>query len=157
MEKNQSISFCLLIVPCLAVRKGYLQGQKFISVSSTSQLIEQIVRIAFILVGSYLAINIYKMDVSFGVAIAVFGAFVAGVAAFLYLEYKIRKNKKELNIPSNKKKDKVIYLTFDCGYENGNTKSILDTLKKNKIKAIFFVTEPYIRSNPGLVKRMKKT
>ena len=103
----RSISFCLLIVPCLAVRKGYLQGQKFISVSSTSQLIEQIVRIAFILVGSYLAINIYKMDVSFGVAIAVFGAFVAGVAAFLYLEYKIRKNKKELNIPSNKKKDKV--------------------------------------------------
>ena len=55
-----------------------------------------------------------------------------------------------------KKKDKVIYLTFDCGYENGNTKSILDTLKKNKIKAIFFVTEPYIKGNPGLVKRMKK-
>lgn len=55
-----------------------------------------------------------------------------------------------------KKKDKVIYLTFDCGYENGNTKKILDTLKKNKIKAIFFVTESYIKENPKLVKRMKK-
>ncbi len=55
-----------------------------------------------------------------------------------------------------KKKDKVIYLTFDCGYENGNTKKILKTLKKNKIKAIFFVTERYIKKNTKLVKRMKK-
>lgn len=55
-----------------------------------------------------------------------------------------------------KKKKKVIYLTFDCGYENGNTKYILKTLKRYKIKAIFFVTEPYIKANPKLVKRMKK-
>ena len=55
-----------------------------------------------------------------------------------------------------KKKKKVIYLTFDCGYENGNTKYILRTLKRNKIKAIFFVTEPYIKANPKLVKRMKR-
>lgn len=53
-------------------------------------------------------------------------------------------------------KKKEIYLTFDCGYENGNTKQILDTLKKNKIKAIFFVTKPFIESSPKLVKRMKK-
>lgn len=55
-----------------------------------------------------------------------------------------------------KKKKKIIYLTFDCGYENGYTKTILKILKKNKIKAIFFVTEPYVKSNPELVKRMKK-
>lgn len=51
---------------------------------------------------------------------------------------------------------KVVYLTFDCGYENGNTKAILDTLKKNKIKAIFFVTKYFVDSQPDLVKRMKK-
>ncbi|MCR5701679.1 MAG: polysaccharide deacetylase family protein [Lachnospiraceae bacterium] len=55
-----------------------------------------------------------------------------------------------------KKNKKKIYLTFDCGYENGNTKTILKILKKNKVKAIFFVTEPYIKQNPKLVKRMKK-
>lgn len=55
-----------------------------------------------------------------------------------------------------KKKKKIIYLTFDCGYENGNTKTILKILKKNKVKAIFFVTEPYIKANPKLVKKMKK-
>lgn len=59
-------------------------------------------------------------------------------------------------VDAYKKKDKVIYLTFDCGYENGNTKKILNTLKKYKIKAIFFVTEPYVKQNPKLVKRMKR-
>lgn len=54
------------------------------------------------------------------------------------------------------KKNKVIYLSFDCGYEAGYTKKILDTLKKKKVKAIFFVTEDYIKSRPGLVKRMKR-
>ncbi len=51
---------------------------------------------------------------------------------------------------------KVVYLTFDCGYENGNTRSILDTLKKYDIKAVFFVTKAFVVSNPKLVKRMKK-
>lgn len=55
-----------------------------------------------------------------------------------------------------KTKEKVIYLTFDCGYENGYTKKILKTLKKHKAKAVFFVTKPFIESNPDLVKQMKK-
>lgn len=39
---------------------------------------------------------------------------------------------------------KVIYLTFDEGYENGYTASILDTLKANNVHATFFVTKPYV-------------
>lgn len=54
------------------------------------------------------------------------------------------------------KDEKVIYLTFDCGYENGFTPQILDTLKKHKAKAIFFVTKTFIRDNVDLVKRMKE-
>ena len=54
------------------------------------------------------------------------------------------------------KKDKVVYLSFDCGYEAGYTKRILNTLKKCKVKAIFFVTEAYIKETPKLVKRMKR-
>ena len=49
---------------------------------------------------------------------------------------------------------KVIYLTFDEGYENGYTESILDVLKKHKVPAAFFVVKPYIKSNPQIVKRM---
>lgn len=49
---------------------------------------------------------------------------------------------------------KIIYLTFDEGYENGYTNSFLDTLKNNNIKASFFVTTPYIKSQKALIKRM---
>lgn len=49
---------------------------------------------------------------------------------------------------------KVIYLTFDCGYENGQTEKILDVLKAKKVKAAFFVTLPYIKSSPKIVARM---
>jgi peptidoglycan-N-acetylmuramic acid deacetylase len=49
---------------------------------------------------------------------------------------------------------KVIYLTFDEGYENGYTPQILDTLKENDVKTIFFVTSSYVKNNPELVKRM---
>lgn len=52
--------------------------------------------------------------------------------------------------------EKVIYLTFDNGYENGFTPQILDTLKKHDVKATFFVTLPYIRDNKELVIRMKE-
>ncbi|MEW9095098.1 MAG: delta-lactam-biosynthetic de-N-acetylase [Clostridiaceae bacterium] len=50
--------------------------------------------------------------------------------------------------------EKVIYLTFDEGYENGYTSKILDILKENDVKAAFFVVKPYINSNKELVKRM---
>lgn len=56
---------------------------------------------------------------------------------------------------NEKTNEKVIYLSFDCGYENGYTKSILRTLKKHKAKAIFFVTKSFIENNPELVKQMK--
>lgn len=49
---------------------------------------------------------------------------------------------------------KVLYLTFDEGYENGYTSNILDILKKHNVKAAFFVVKPYIKQNPELVKRM---
>jgi peptidoglycan-N-acetylmuramic acid deacetylase len=49
---------------------------------------------------------------------------------------------------------KVVYLTFDEGYENGYTASILDSLKANNVKAAFFVTGHYLDSQPALVRRM---
>lgn len=50
--------------------------------------------------------------------------------------------------------NKVLYLTFDEGYENGNTPRILDVLKETNTPAAFFVVEPYIDSEPEIVKRM---
>ena len=50
--------------------------------------------------------------------------------------------------------DKVIYLTFDCGYENGNVEKILDVLKKHEAKGAFFVLGNLVKRNSELVKRM---
>ncbi len=47
-----------------------------------------------------------------------------------------------------------IYLTFDCGYENGNTALILDALKEHNVNASFFIVGSYINENPELVMRM---
>jgi peptidoglycan-N-acetylmuramic acid deacetylase len=53
------------------------------------------------------------------------------------------------------KDEKVIYLTFDAGYENGNVARILDTLKKHDVEGAFFILENLINRNPELVTRMK--
>ena len=50
--------------------------------------------------------------------------------------------------------EKVLYLTFDAGYENGCTAQILDTLKAHNAKAAFFVVGNYLESAPELVQRM---
>ena len=50
--------------------------------------------------------------------------------------------------------DKKIYLTFDAGYENGNTEKILDALKENGVKAAFFLVGNYLETCPEIVKRM---
>ncbi|MDY3918100.1 MAG: polysaccharide deacetylase family protein [Candidatus Limivivens sp.] len=50
--------------------------------------------------------------------------------------------------------EKVLYLTFDCGYENGNTTAILDALKKHQAPATFFVVGNFLETSPELVKRM---
>lgn len=50
--------------------------------------------------------------------------------------------------------EKVLYLTFDCGYENGYTSKILDVLKDKNVNATFFCTLPQVKAEPELIRRM---
>ena len=50
--------------------------------------------------------------------------------------------------------EKVLYLTFDAGYENGHTAAILDTLKNHNVKAAFFLVGNYLQKNADLVRQM---
>lgn len=50
--------------------------------------------------------------------------------------------------------EKIIYLTFDCGYENGNTPAILAALKKHEVPATFFVVGNFLTDNPELAKQI---
>lgn len=51
--------------------------------------------------------------------------------------------------------ERVLYLTFDAGYENGNIERILDVLKEEKVPGAFFILENLIKRNTALVRRMK--
>jgi PST family polysaccharide transporter len=86
------ISYCLLIVPFLSVERGYLQGHKLISLSSYSQVIEQFVRIAFVLISSYVIIKYYHLSQNFGVLFALAGAGIGALAATIYLKKRKKNN-----------------------------------------------------------------
>jgi len=92
------VSFALLIFPFLSVTRGFFQGHRVIHVSSFSQVIEQVVRVFFIIVGSYIALKWLKLDLTHVVGVSVFSAFVAGSVALLYVNKKLKRNKKEFNL-----------------------------------------------------------
>lgn len=52
-----------------------------------------------------------------------------------------------------KENEKVIYLTFDEGYENGYSDKILDVLKEKNVPAVFFVTMPYVKEQDAIMRR----
>ena len=99
------ISFAILVIPFLSVTKGFLQGHKYISPTSISQIIEQIIRVLIILVGSYVTLRILKTDMKTAIGIAVSGAFFGGLVAYIYLKRKITKSKL---LDKINKKEKII-------------------------------------------------
>jgi O-antigen/teichoic acid export membrane protein len=87
------VSFAILVVPFLSVTKGFLQGYKYITPYSISQVIEQVVRVIVILVGSYVCVRIFNLPLRYAVGIAVSGAFFGGLVAYIYLKVKIKQAK----------------------------------------------------------------
>lgn len=136
------VSFAILIVPFLSVAKGYLQGHKIINVSSVSQIIEQVIRIAVVLIGVYLALYVFKIGETTAICIALTGAFFGALLAWGYVEKKIRDNKKALNSIVNKD---------DIKDEEKDIKKfhiIKDDVKdKEIIKKIFYYAFPFIVIN----------
>lgn len=101
------ISLAILVIPYLSVTKGYLQGHNVINISSISNVLEQVVRIAVILIGSYLAIKVFHGSYVLGVKIALTGAFFGGLVAYSFVRYKMYKNKEELSLEKTIKKDNI--------------------------------------------------
>lgn len=88
------ISISLLIVPFLSVLRGYYHGLNRTFPTMFSQIIEQLVRVSFILVGSYIVIYKLNKDSIIAVYIAVFGAFLGGIFGLITLLFF---NKKKLD------------------------------------------------------------
>ena len=101
------VSFALLVIPFLSVNRGFLQGHNIIKESSFSQIIEQLVRILFILIGTFISLKIFNVSLTNAVGLAVFGAFIGGLVAQIYLHIKMKKHYKELNLDYEVKDKKL--------------------------------------------------
>ncbi|MBR4231638.1 MAG: DUF1727 domain-containing protein [Oscillospiraceae bacterium] len=90
------ISLCMLIVPFMSVRRGLLQGYKYVAVSSQSQVIEQLVRIIVALAGAFVAVKLMGLSVEIGVDTAFSGTVLGALAALIYISQKNRILKAEI-------------------------------------------------------------
>ncbi len=91
------IGIAILIVPTLSIYRGYFEGHRFMGPPSISQVLEQIFRVMVIIFGSYLAISVFKSDLTVAVGIALFGASIGALAAYFYLLNKYLKNRRKFN------------------------------------------------------------
>ncbi len=101
------VSFAILVVPFLSISKGYLEGHNIMNVPAASQVIEQVLRIAFILVGSFLGTRVFNLSLTTTVGVAVFGAFIGAFGASSYVFVKMFRHKKELGLYNQDKKDSI--------------------------------------------------
>ena len=101
----RSISFAILTVPYLSVARGYLQGHRYISVTSWSQVIEQLVRVLVVIVGSYVVIYLLKLSEVTAITVSVFGAFVGALGSRFYIAHFLKKDKDNLFVTTDKRDD----------------------------------------------------
>ena len=91
------VSYALLAVPIMSVMRGFLQGYQKFEPTSVSQLVEQIVRIAVVLIGAYLVVNVFGGSPKTAVKFAVFAAFIGALASLFVLGLYWRKYSPEMN------------------------------------------------------------
>ncbi|MFI8686069.1 oligosaccharide flippase family protein [Rossellomorea sp. NPDC077527] len=95
----RAVSFALIIIPFMSLIRGFFQGHQSMGPTAVSQVIEQIVRIVFLLGGIYVVLNILDGTVTTAISVATFAAFVGGLAslgALIWYWYKRKPHLDEL-------------------------------------------------------------
>lgn len=91
------IATAILVVPVLSIYRGYFEGHRFMVPPSVSQILEQLVRVFIIVLGSFLALKVFHLSLTSAVGIALFGATMGAFISYIYLVNKKRKNKAKFN------------------------------------------------------------
>ena len=94
-EAIQWVSFALIVVPFMSLLRGFFQGYNFMMPTASSQLIEQIVRIIFLLGGAFVVLNVMGGSPKLAIQVAVLSAFVGALGGLVALYYYWRKKKPE--------------------------------------------------------------
>lgn len=81
------VSFALLIIPSMSITRGFFQGHQSMGPTAISQVVEQIVRIGFLLASVYVIIHVLDGSVTFAVGFATFAAFIGAIASLIILSW----------------------------------------------------------------------
>ncbi|KHF29259.1 putative cell division protein YtgP [Anoxybacillus sp. BCO1] len=81
----RAVSFALLLVPMMSLIRGFFQGHESMGPTALSQVVEQLVRIVFLLLGSYIVLRIFGGSLTTAVQVATFAAFVGAVGGLAVL------------------------------------------------------------------------
>jgi O-antigen/teichoic acid export membrane protein len=81
----RAVSFALIIVPVMSLIRGFFQGHESMGPTALSQVVEQIVRIAFLLIGCYVVLRVLKGSLVTAVSAATFAAFVGAIGGLAVL------------------------------------------------------------------------
>src|SRR5699024_2618159 len=100
----QMLSFALLIIPSMSVIRGFFQGNQRMEPTAISQVVEQIIRIGFVLISAFVVIKLYDGNVVTAVSLATFAAFIGAIAScfVLFLFWRRLKGTYEQNIVNQK-------------------------------------------------------
>lgn len=106
----RAVSFALIVVPFMSLIRGFFQGHQSMGPSAVSQVVEQIVRIAFLLAGAYIVLNVMHGSMVSAVSIATFAAFIGAIGSLIvllwywfkrkpFLDEQLLKDKGQVDIP----------------------------------------------------------
>ncbi|WP_313469699.1 polysaccharide biosynthesis protein [Carnobacterium sp.] len=109
----RSLSWALLIIPCMSVTRGFIQGHNTMAPSAISQFIEQLGRVIFMLAAVYIIRIVMNGEVVDAVSASTFGAFIGALFSILYLLYIIWRKKPELDFHVANSKNKIQVSTND--------------------------------------------
>ncbi|WP_407372008.1 oligosaccharide flippase family protein [Carnobacterium sp.] len=109
----RSLSWALLIIPCMSVTRGYIQGHHVMKYSAISQFIEQLARVIFMLAAVYLIRQVWNGSVVNAVAASTFAAVIGAVFSIGYLFYIIWRKKPELDERAAQSLNKVSISTTE--------------------------------------------
>lgn len=93
----RAISFALVLVPFMSIIRGYFQGHEAMEPTAISQVVEQIVRIVFLLAGVYTVLNILDGELVRAIQVATFAATVGALGGLVVLFWYWKKQKPYLN------------------------------------------------------------
>lgn len=99
------ISFALLIIPAMSIVRGFFQGYQSMGPTAVSQVVEQIIRIVFLLVAAYIVLHVFDGSIVTAVGFATFAAFIGAIGSCVVLWWYWRRRKS--HIENNIQKQKV--------------------------------------------------